>query len=52
MFPNRTVEITVQDADTTEYIPGNAAYANALNERIADYEKTKKGVNVKPADLL
>ena len=52
MFPHRTVDIIVQPSDETEYILSNPAYANELQERIAEYERTKKTVSVKPEDLI
>ncbi len=41
MFPHKTVEITIQPADDTEYIMSNPAYAHELQERITEYQ-TKK----------
>jgi actin-like ATPase involved in cell morphogenesis len=33
MFPHKTVDITIQSADDTEYIIGNEAYSKELQER-------------------
>ena len=38
MFPHKTVDIIIQPADATEYILSNPAYAQELQERIADAE--------------
>lgn len=52
MFPHKVVEITVQEADTTEYILSNENYALELNERINDYEKTKKTIDLKSDEII
>jgi hypothetical protein len=53
LFPGRKVQIKVEEEmDATEYIMNNPDYAKELNERIAEYEKTKKVITVKPEDLL
>lgn len=39
LFPHKTVEITIQLADETEYILNNPVYAQELEERIEAYEK-------------
>ncbi len=41
MFPHKTVEITIQPSDDTDYILSNPAYAKELEDRIADYETNK-----------
>ena len=41
MFPHKTVDIIIQSADDTDYIICNPAYAQELQERIAEYQ-TKK----------
>lgn len=38
LFPHKTVEITIQPADETDYILSNPGYTQALMERIAEYE--------------
>lgn len=52
MFPHKTVDITIQDADDTEYILGNPAYARELNERISEYNAKKEVIAIKANDLL
>lgn len=52
MFPHRTVDIIVQPSDETEYILSNPTYANELQERIAEYEKAKNTISIKPEDLI
>ena len=52
MFPHKTVEITIQPADATEYILNNEAYSKELQERIVEYEARKKVVVVKDDELL
>jgi len=52
MFPHRTVEISIQLADDTEYILNNPSYETELAERIADYESKRKVIAVKANDLL
>ena len=52
MFPHKTVDITIQNADDTEYILSNPAYANELTERIKEYEAKKDVISIKAGDLL
>ena len=52
MFPHKTVEITVQSADETEYILDNPAYANELRERIEEYKTKQNGITLKTDDLI
>ena len=52
MFPHKTVEITVQPADETEYILDNPAYANELRERIEEYKTKQNGIRLKRDDLI
>jgi hypothetical protein len=52
LFPHKTVEITIQSADDTEYILSNPAYANELKERIENYEKKKEVIRLKSDDLI
>ena len=37
MFPHKTVEITIQQADETEYILSDPEYTQDLMERIEEY---------------
>ena len=52
MFPHKTVDITIQPADDTEYILSNPAYARELTERINEYNAKKEVISVKAGDLL
>ena len=52
MFPHKTVDITIQPADDTEYILSNPAYAKELQERIAEYEAKKEVITLKATELL
>ncbi len=52
MFPHKTVDITIQSADDTDYILSNPSYAQELQERIAEYETKKQVIAVKPDELL
>ena len=52
LFPHRTVDIIIQPSDDTEYILSNPAYANELQERIEEYQRTTKTTSVKPEDLI
>ncbi len=52
MFPHKTVEITILEADTTEYILSNPAYSNELNERIEEYRTKQNAINIKADELL
>ena len=47
LFPHKTVEISIQPADETDYILSNPVFAQVLQDRIAEYEK-KTLVNQKP----
>lgn len=47
LFPHKTVEITIQPADETEYILSNPAFTQVLEDRIAEYEAKKKAHFVK-----
>ena len=51
MFPQITVDITVQPVDETEYILSNPAFARELEERMAEYEK-KKTIRLKVKELV
>jgi hypothetical protein len=52
LFPHKTVEITIQPADETEYILSNPAYAKVLQDRIEAYEAKKELISVKEDELL
>ncbi len=52
MFPHKTVEITIQAADETEYILSNPAYAQELIERIEAYNEKQKTIAVKADQLI
>ena len=52
MFPHKTVDITIQPADDTEFILHNPAYMKELEERIADFESNKKIISLKSSELL
>ena len=41
LFPHKTVEITIQTADETDYILSNPVFSHVLQDRITAYE-TKK----------
>ncbi len=52
MFPHKTVEISIQPADETEYIlqsPNNAA---EIQERIEQYKTQNNTVKLNPDELL
>ncbi len=52
MFAKKTVEITIQAADTTEYILDNPAYTQELLERIEEYNKKQKVISLKAEELI
>lgn len=52
MFPHRTVDITIQPADDTEYILNNPAYKNEIEERIEAYQAKKNVISLKANELL
>jgi len=52
MFPHKTVDITIQSADATEYILTNPAYASELQERIETYNSKKETISLKAEELL
>ena len=51
LFPHKTVEITIQSADETDYILSNPAFTQVLQDRIAEYESKKQVIGLKSADL-
>lgn len=52
MFPHKTVEITIQPADETEYILSNSDYAEELLRRIEEYNTKKQTIIVKAEELI
>lgn len=52
LFPHKTVEITIQSADETEYILSKPVYAQVLQDRIAEYEAKKQVISLKTDDLI
>ncbi len=52
MFPHKTVDITIQTADETEYILSNPAYTRELKERLTEYETRKESIILKQDELL
>lgn len=52
MFPHRTVEITIQPADDTEYILNNPSYKNEIEERMEAYQSKKEAITLKADELL
>jgi len=52
MFPHKTVEITIQPADDTEYILGNPSYADELLQRIEKYNYNRQTVSVKADEIV
>ena len=52
LFPHKTVEITIQSADETDYILSNPVFTQVLQDRIAEYESKKQVIALKSADLL
>jgi hypothetical protein len=51
-FPHKTVEITIQPADETDYILSNPIFTKVLEDRIAEYDAKKQVISLKAADLL
>ena len=52
LFPHKTVEITIQSADETDYILGNPAYAEELLQRIKEYDSNKQTITLKAEQLI
>ena len=52
LFPHKTVEITIQPADETDFILSNPTFTKALEDRIANYEAKKQVVQLKADDLV
>ncbi len=52
MFPYKTVEITIQQADETEYILSDPEYTQDLMKRIEEYNTKQKTITVKADELI
>ncbi|MBY0432641.1 MAG: hypothetical protein K2U26_00875 [Cyclobacteriaceae bacterium] len=52
MFPHKTVDITIQSADDTEFILSNPSFAKELEQRMQDYQKKKETIALKAEELL
>lgn len=52
LFPHKTVEITIQPADETDYILSNPVYSQVLQDRITEYEAKKQVISLKDNELL
>ena len=52
VFPHKIVEITIKQADETEYILNDPEYAQDLTERIEEYEAKQKTISIKADELL
>jgi len=52
LFPHKTVEITIQSADETEFILGNPTYAEDLLQRIKEYDSNKQTITLKAEQLI
>lgn len=52
LFPHKTVEITIQSADDTEYIMSSPAYADELLRRIEEYDRKRETITVKASELI
>jgi hypothetical protein len=52
LFPHKTVEISIQVSDTTDYIISNPSYNKVLQERIEKYNSKKEVINLKDSELV
>jgi hypothetical protein len=52
LFPHKTVEITIQPADETDYILSNPVFTQVLLDRIAEYEEKKQVISLKDDELV
>ena len=50
-FPHKTVEITIQPANETDYILSNPVFAQVLQDRIAEYEAKNELITVKMSEV-
>src|SRR5665647_1318518 len=51
LFPHKTVEITIQPADETDYILSNPVFTQVLQDRIAAYEAKNELITVKMSEV-
>ena len=51
LFPHKTVEITIQPADETDYILSNPVFTQVLQDRIAEYEAKNELITVKMSEV-
>jgi hypothetical protein len=51
LFPHKTVEITIQPADETDYILSNPVFTQVLQDRIVEYEAKKQVISLKGNEL-
>lgn len=52
LFPHTMVEISIQPADSTEYILSNPEYIKVLQERIEKYKAKKQVISLKADELI
>jgi len=52
LFPHKTVEITIQPADETDFILSNPVFTQVLQDRISEYESKKQVIALKADDLV
>ena len=52
LFPHKTVEISIQPADETDYILSNPVFTQVIQDRIAEYEAKKQVISLKADELL
>jgi hypothetical protein len=51
-FPDKEIEISVMEADATEYLMSNPANEKHLNEAISRVERQEGLISVDPANLF
>jgi len=51
LFPHKTVEITIQPADETDFILSNPVFTQVLQDRIAEYEAKNEHITVKMSEV-
>ncbi len=51
LFPHKTVEITIQPADETDYIVSNPVFTQVLQDRIVAYEAKNEPITVKMSEV-
>jgi len=52
LFPHKVVEISIQPADTTDYILSNPEYTRILQDRIEKYKAKKQVITLKADELI